>query len=763
LAPRTIKARLAVLTLGALLSSVALLIFLFWTLSYVQVNGPLYARLTSGSELIADVLPPPAYIIESYLLAHQMAGETDPARLNALIARGQKLEKDYHDRHAHWSQTLPEGGLRDAMLQSAYEPALAFFKLRNEQFVPLLLQGERQKARQILERELASLYEAHRGAVDKVVELATVRNRELERAAANTISRRTTLAWTLACVFGIVLGTGAYRTSRVLLDRLAKIRACAVAMAAGDLSLPEGDLGEDEAGESLAALQQTLGRLQDVLGSARIQWEEVAEQLGKAKRLQNMLENAPINVMFADRQFRITYANEATFRTLKSIEHLLPIKPEQLIGQSIDIFHKNPAHQRRLLSDPANLPHRATISLGEEKLDLLVSPIFDEQKNYLGAMVTWEVVTQKLKLEQEVRENAEREARLNEELRRKVQMLLEVVEAASQGDLTREVTVQGEDAIGMVGNALAKLLSDLRANIALIATNATNLGSSAEELTAVSNEMSANAEETSAQANVVSAAAEEVSKNVQTVATGVEEMGASIREIAGNASQAAKVAQEAVKVAQATNQTIAKLGESSQEIGKVIKVITSIAEQTNLLALNATIEAARAGEAGKGFAVVANEVKELAKETAKATEEISQKIEAIQGDTAGAVQAIQQISQVISQINDIAATIASAVEEQSATTSEIGRNVAEAAKGSSEIAQNITSVATAAQHTTQGASQTQQAAAQLTRMASELQQIVRRFRVEDAPASPPPSASGATHAPRRPQAKPEARPLHLGA
>jgi methyl-accepting chemotaxis protein len=489
----------------------------------------------------------------------------------------------------------------------------------------------------------------------------------------------------------------------------------------------------------------------------------IAQTRTLAARAQAMLQQAPINVMFADRQFRITYANEATFRTLKSIEHLLPIKPEQLIGQSIDIFHKNPAHQRRLLSDPANLPHRATISLGEEKLDLLVSPIFDEQKNYLGAMVTWEVVTQKLKLEQEVRENAEREARLNEELRRKVQMLLEVVEAASQGDLTREVTVQGEDAIGMVGNALAKLLSDLRANIALIATNATNLGSSAEELTAVSNEMSANAEETSAQANVVSAAAEEVSKNVQTVATGVEEMGASIREIAGNASQAAKVAQEAVKVAQATNQTIAKLGESSQEIGKVIKVITSIAEQTNLLALNATIEAARAGEAGKGFAVVANEVKELAKETAKATEEISQKIEAIQGDTAGAVQAIQQISQVISQINDIAATIASAVEEQSATTSEIGRNVAEAAKGSSEIAQNITSVATAAQHTTQGASQTQQAAAQLTHMASELQQIVRRFRVEDDPASPPPSASGATHAPRRPQAKPEARPLHLGA
>jgi methyl-accepting chemotaxis protein len=257
-----------------------------------------------------------------------------------------------------------------------------------------------------------------------------------------------------------------------------------------------------------------------------------------------------------------------------------------------------------------------------------------------------------------------------------------------------------------------------------VAANATSLTASSEELTAISAEMKGNAEETSNQANVVSAAAEQVSKNVQTVATGVEEMGAAIREIASNSSQAAKVAQEAVTVAETTNATITKLGESSIEIGKVIKVITSIAEQTNLLALNATIEAARAGEAGKGFAVVANEVKELAKETAKATEEIGQKIEAIQGDTTGAVAAIKQISQVIGQINDISNTIASAVEEQTATTNEIARNVAEAAKGSSEIAQNITSVAKAAENTTQGVINTQQAATELARMAAELQQVV---------------------------------------
>jgi methyl-accepting chemotaxis protein len=256
---------------------------------------------------------------------------------------------------------------------------------------------------------------------------------------------------------------------------------------------------------------------------------------------------------------------------------------------------------------------------------------------------------------------------------------------------------------------------------------AQTLASSAEEMTAVSQQLGANAEETSAQASVVSAASEQVSKNVQTVATGAEEMAASIKEIAKNATDAAKVAIQAVKVADSTNATVSKLGESSADIGKVIKVITSIAQQTNMLALNATIEAARAGEAGKGFAVVANEVKELAKETAKATENISQKIEAIQADTKSAVDAIRQITAIINQINDSQAAIAGAVEEQTATTNEITRNVTEAAKGSSEIARNITGVATAARSTSEGATDTQQASAELARMAAELQRLVNQF------------------------------------
>ncbi len=305
-----------------------------------------------------------------------------------------------------------------------------------------------------------------------------------------------------------------------------------------------------------------------------------------------------------------------------------------------------------------------------------------------------------------------------------------VLKRIAAGDLTRQVSGNYQGDHAEIKNDINAMTGALRSSMRSIAENAGSLSTSSEELTATSQQMSANAEETSAQANVVSASAEQVNKNLQTVATGTEEMSASIKEIAKNAHESAKVATGAVKVAEDTNQIVSKLGDSSTEIGQVIKVITSIAQQTNLLALNATIEAARAGEAGKGFAVVANEVKELAKQTAKATEDISRKIEAIQGDTKAAVGAIGQISSVIKQVNDISNTIATAVEEQNATTNEMARNVGEAAKGSGEITKNISGVADAAKSTSHGANDSLKASQALAQMSTELRELVSRFKVD---------------------------------
>jgi len=301
--------------------------------------------------------------------------------------------------------------------------------------------------------------------------------------------------------------------------------------------------------------------------------------------------------------------------------------------------------------------------------------------------------------------------------------------AQGEGDLTQRIEVTGTDDIGQLATSFNAFVEKTQATISAIGHNAQTLAGASEELTSVSQQMGANAEETSAQSAVVSAASEEISKNVQTVASGVEELSATTREIAGNSSDAAKMASSAVSAAEQANTTVTKLHASSMEISEIVSAINSIAEQTKLLALNATIEAARAGDAGKGFAVVANEVKDLAMETAKASDDISQKIEVIQEDTKGAVEVIAQINTIISKIDEFQSTIAAAVEEQSTTTNEIAHNIAEAARGSTEIMHNISGVAEAAHSTSTGASDTQTASAELATMAAELQRLVSEFKV----------------------------------
>lgn len=315
------------------------------------------------------------------------------------------------------------------------------------------------------------------------------------------------------------------------------------------------------------------------------------------------------------------------------------------------------------------------------------------------------------------------------ELQKKVDQILKIVNAASQGDLTQQVSVAGTDGIGQVATALRSLLTNLRKSISDISSQAASVLTSSSQVSALGKEMQEQSIHTLGEAKSVSAAAEQVSASIQTVAIGTEEMNVSIAEIAKSAANAATVATAAFECAQKTTDTMKLLGTSSAEIGQVVRVITEIAEQTNLLALNATIEAARAGEAGKGFAVVANEVKELARETATATESISTKITGIQNITNDAVQAINQIAEVIAQINEIQSTIASAVEEQSATTRNITSYISEAAKGAAEIADSIGSVAKATEVGAQGTQAALNASNDLMGLSRSLKEVVSQFRV----------------------------------
>ncbi|TPV97001.1 MAG: methyl-accepting chemotaxis protein [Myxococcales bacterium FL481] len=308
----------------------------------------------------------------------------------------------------------------------------------------------------------------------------------------------------------------------------------------------------------------------------------------------------------------------------------------------------------------------------------------------------------------------------------------EILERVAQGDLTKRVDPVGPDELGRMGAALNQAIEGVRAMLTRMADSADKLVVSSGELERVSRQLDASAERTATRVGSASTASEAVTSNLSTVSGSMDQMRDSIQEISDNANEAAMVATSAVRVAETTNDNIRRLGESSAEIGKVIRVIKSIARQTNLLALNATIEAARAGEAGKGFGVVANEVKDLARETGKATEDISDRIEAIRAQTEQAVKAIGDIHNVVNQINDYQNSIASAVDEQTATSTSIGTSISDAANGSSEIWGTVTEVADATRQTSDDVRVITKAANDLSRVAEDFRTLLADYRYEEA-------------------------------
>lgn len=512
----------------------------------------------------------------------------------------------------------------------------------------------------------------------------------------------------------------------------------------------------------------------------------LATREDEAARLAQIVEHAPINMMICDRDFRITYMNAATRETLKRLEHLLPARVDTLVGRSIDIFHRRPARQHAIVGDPGRLPHRAVIHLGPERLDLLVSSLTDGQGRHVGAQLTWSIVTDKMRREEEVA----RLMRMLDDMPVNVMMaepdelrLTYINQTAldSFRRLQAYIPIPVDEMIGASIDLFHKdpghqrrILSDpknlpfraritlgpetldLRAsavlapdgrylgpmvtwsvvtrNVALarhfetgVQSVVNQLSTAALQMQATAATLSGAAGQTQRQSDVVAAAAEEASANTRATAAATEEMSASIIEISRQVAEASRVAREATEEARRANATIDGLAELARQIGDIVQLIRSIAGQTNLLALNATIEAARAGDAGKGFAVVAAEVKALAGQTAKATEDISAQIGGIQSRTGEAVQAIGRVTQTVETINQISAAIAAAIEQQAAATQEISRNVQQAAHGTQEVTRSIGSVADAMRDTGHGAGDLLEAAGALSQQAENLRAQVGRF------------------------------------
>ena len=563
---------------------------------------------------------------------------------------------------------------------------------------------------------------------------------------------------------GLVLGLALTFLLGRVGTSLSKMAPIISGLASGDTSIEiEARSSRDEIGEMTRAMV------------------ELKKTVGESFKLKEMVDQMPINVMMADPNdgFKITYLNKTSENTLRTIEKLLPVKADQILGSSIDIFHKNPAHQRQLLSNPRNLPHSANIKLGDEILELNVAAITNKAGDYLGPMLSWSIVTEKVKADAE----AARLTQMVDQMPINVMMAdpndnfkinyMNKTSTKTLHQIEKLLPVKADQVLGSSIDIFHKnpahqrrMLSDprnlphsariklgeetLELNVAAITNKAgTYLGpmvswsvitdqvnlaervstvvdavaGAATELTATAQSMSATAEQTARQSTAVAAASEEASTNVQTVASAGEELSSSIAEIGRQVEQSTKTSARAVEEAKRTNDQVAGLASAASQIGEVVKLISDIAEQTNLLALNATIEAARAGEAGKGFAVVAAEVKSLATQTAKATEEISAKIGEMQSATGGSVEAIKAIAGTIGEISEISTAIAAAVEEQSAATKEISRNVQQAAKGTQEVNSNISGV-------TEGAGQTGVAAGQVLSAAEELSKQAATLRME---------------------------------
>ena len=435
----------------------------------------------------------------------------------------------------------------------------------------------------------------------------------------------------------------------------------------------------------------------------------------EAKKLEAMVENAPINMMLANTDGTITYINPATKKNLAPLASHLPIPIDKIVGSSYDVFHKNPAHQRQLLSNPDNLPVNTQIKVADQTLDLMACAIYDVDGKYIGPMVTWGNITEKLAMEERQREmQAEQEARA-QELCDKVDKLLVNVKAAAGGDLTTEVSVKGSDATGQLGEGLQQMIEGLKNVITQIVESA---------------------EQFAEGARIVSEGSVSLSDGAQTQSANVEQMSASIQSlnqmiegVAQNAKEANKVAKETSARAEEGGDAVAKnieamklIDKSSEQIAEIIGVISEIAAQTNLLALNAAIEAARAGEHGLGFAVVADEVRKLAERSSQAAKEINTLIKE-------STQRVKEGAELSEQTGASLQKIIEGVEQTAQGIGQIAEATTEQAQTASEVSTGVQNIASITENNASASEEMSGSAEELSGQAQQMKELVGAFKL----------------------------------
>lgn len=819
------KGKLLCLVAACATAVVVLGVAAYLSISKVKVNGPIYTQVIEGKDLIADILPPPEYIVESYLTAYELADQTDQAAIARLDDKVQSLQRQYEERHDYWSQTLPDGKMKETFVDRSYQPAVAFYKTYNRKLLPAVQAGDRDEAREVLAGPLARHYNAHRSEIDAVVKMANEKNAAVEAGANKTIKYA---IWTLlgiiaaALFFIIVPGQLLARTiAKYVAASTNQLAAIGKSQAVIEFNLDgtiitANDNFLNTVGYTLKEIQGQHHRMfcdsvyaqspayQEFWAKLNRGDNQIAEYRRIGKGGKEVWIQASYNPILDENGVPnkvVKYAIDITQQKTTSSDFESQI---QAIGKSQAVIEFN--MDGTIIKANENFLTTLGYSLDEIKGKhhrMFVEPEYAQSADYRafwdalnrgenqfsdykrigkGGKEVWirasynpipdlngkpfKVVKYASDISEQKRQAAREEvksSKISVYQEGEVQNLSKVLSAVANGDLTQHYAVAEADhdtdasrntfsQIAAAVNSMAKNLHDVFQNLT---RNAGQLASTSTQLSATATQLASGAEETNAQSTTVAAAAEEMSTNmrnmatateqmtgnVNTVVTAVNELTSSIGEIAKTAEQAARIADTASTLTKNSNETIGQLGTAAEEIGKVIEVIQDIAEQTNLLALNATIEAARAGEAGKGFAVVATEVKELARQTAGATEDIRNRIQHIQGSTGEAVRSIGEVGEAIRQVNQTSATIASAVEEQSVIAKQISARVnetadavgtvstgvVESATACGEVARNITGVNEASRQTAQGASQTETVATELSKISEQLREVVGHF------------------------------------